>query len=525
MPSGSLCPNCQKTLVRCKSLRQTDPESYGREYLACRTCPSGKWYMDDPNRPLPCPAKKRNIWHKLGSWGAPTLPDGLNHTATYIFPPAHDYPQVVFPVSGSLKPCFVTSNRLSTPVDIPQPSSRSVPASPKPPPSPPLENLDELSSPPPPPAPSIPEIAPEPIREPTPELVPPEPIPEKVVDHQPQVLQHQHESEPVFESGPTLEEIINEDEDRKRYELLMKIANSPAPPPSVHSADHQQDGLSQRSDPPLLDHLSREPSPIPERILTPAPSISYHEQPCSPARSASHHESERPMTPIEQVLGREEEHRLREKLIKIVQTPRPATPLFDPSPPVHQVSYTPLPTHTPVDPKLGPDQAQEEVEIADYAERIARRLDEAILKSPFIKARECLYTPKVSHPPTPKPIHSSTPKASDSSTPKPIHSSTPKLSHLPTPKVGSERSTPRASSASISYTPRSRHSDGLVEVENVRMIGSFTNSPRRSTTCHFSTLPDPPLHFCGSKSSDKIEKGKGHHQSFGLVGNESPLFS
>lgn len=129
MSPSVLCPNCQKSnLVRCKILRQTDPD-YGREYEACSNCPSKcishtlptllrsvsvlitsyplhhpfTGFTDDPDRPKADPLeefmrkKKKSIWERLGNWGAPTLPEGLqHHPATYIFPPAHEYPQVTF---------------------------------------------------------------------------------------------------------------------------------------------------------------------------------------------------------------------------------------------------------------------------------------------------------------------------------------------------------------------------------------------------------------------------------------------
>ncbi|EGG00385.1 uncharacterized protein MELLADRAFT_73193, partial [Melampsora larici-populina 98AG31] len=202
-----ICPNCPKSnLIHCKVLHQTDP-NFGKEYHACSNCQS-KWYDDDPNLPKPEPEskKKKSVWERLGTWGSPSLPDGMNHTATYIFPPVHDYPQMVFPITGNLKPNFVNSDRMSTqagkdPINPPVAQ-----------PTPSVHDLD-IQPAPPPPAPSIHES----IREPSPIPPPPEPTPEAV---------------PEPEIPQSVQQLIEEEEENALYEKLLKVAtDSPLPTP------------------------------------------------------------------------------------------------------------------------------------------------------------------------------------------------------------------------------------------------------------------------------------------------------
>lgn len=538
-----ICPKCTKSnLVHCKILHQTDP-NFGKDYHACSNCQS-KWYDDDPDLPKPEPEskKKKSVWERLGTWGSPSLPDGMNHTATYIFPPVHDYPQMVFPVTGNLKPNFVNTDRMSTQAGKDPMNPTVAQAAPS------VHDLDIQPAPPPPPAQSIPEskIVEEPKREPTPLPPPPEPtLAVEVEVERPKSIQQQ----------------IEEEEENALYEKLLKVAaSSPLPTPLTNPMDELLEELSHHSRPPSIIHSQLQTPILNEGILSPVPSI--HDR--SPNFETGM------MTPIEEVIAREEEDELREKLFKIISSPAPvtpliysshvtpthlsmnspksttqtsvviqskeekeeeqfrekllkivATPLRVPLPqsqdgsPIQTKTETPnsptvLPTHTPLIESL----KEKEEEISLYAEKISKRLDEAILKSPFLKSQ---YLSPLLSPKAQSNRSSSTKKSLGAK--QTLNNQSIPNSRCTTPKsVSRSNTTPKSVSVSIHEA----------EEEEIPIPGSFVNTPRSNYLR--SPLPNPPSLFdCQEwERSESDQKGKSKRRvSIAATSHRSnsPLFS
>ncbi|KAH9825112.1 hypothetical protein DFH28DRAFT_942840 [Melampsora americana] len=441
---------------------------------------------------------------------------------------------MVFPITGNLKPNFVNSDRLST-----QAAKDNPPAAPS------VHDLD-IQPAPPPPAPSIPEakIVEEPKREPTPIPANPEPTPiVEVETERPKSIQQQ----------------IEEAEENALYEKLLKVAaNSPLPSPLTHPMDELLEELSHHSRAPSIIPSQLQTPILNEAILDPVPSI--HDR--SPNLENGM------MTPIEEVIAREEEDELREKLFKIISSPVPVTPLVYSSHvstphlsvnPSKSINHTPiisqskeekeedelrekllkivatprnvklpeshlgspllkktepmkspigLPTHTP----LSESMKEEEEEIAVYAAKISKRLDEAILKSPFIKSQ--LLSPLLS--PKAQSIRSSKKSVGSKSISNHKSNSTSKST---TPKSISRSTTPKSSSIQVVAE----------EEEEIPIPGSFVNTPK--STYLKSPLPNPPSLFdCQHSESNEIHsKGKSQRRMSVATNHthrsNSPLFS
>ncbi|KAI8461235.1 hypothetical protein BY996DRAFT_816432 [Phakopsora pachyrhizi] len=146
------------------------------------------------------------------------------------------------------------------------------------------------------------------------------------------------------------------------------------------------------------------------------------ERPPSPSPSFS--------APAESTPSPEEEE-LRQKLLEVVATPRPRSPLI-------LTSRILSPELLAIKSTQASLELEEDREIAEYAKRIADRLEEAIQKSPFIN-KDNLATPRstifegspktLSYPPSPNPHRLSASKHHAS---KPSsRASTPRLKNHP----------------------------------------------------------------------------------------------
>ncbi|KAH9815148.1 hypothetical protein DFH28DRAFT_968870 [Melampsora americana] len=395
---------------------------------------------------------------------------------------------MVFPIAGNLKPNFVNSDRLTTQA-----------AKDNPPTAPSVHDFD-IQPAPPPPSPAIPEakIVKEPKREPT--SIPANPEPTPIVEVE-------------TERPKSIQQQIEEAEENALYEKLLKVAaNSPLPSPLTHPMYELLEELSHHSKAPSIIHSQLQTPILNEAILDPKLfKIISSPVPVTPLVYSSHvstpHLSVNPSklvnhTPIiSQSKEEKEEDELREKLLKIVATPRnvklPESHLGSPLLDKTETMKSPigLPTHTP----LSESMKEEEEEIAVYAAKISKRLDEAILKSPFIKSQ--LLSPLLRS----KSISNHKSNSTSKST---------------TPKSISRSTTPKSSSIQVVAEE---------EEEEIPIPGSFVNTPK--STYLKSPLPNlPSLFDCQHSEPNEIHsKGKSQRRMSVATNHtdrsNSPLFS
>ncbi|EGG00386.1 uncharacterized protein MELLADRAFT_73192 [Melampsora larici-populina 98AG31] len=275
------------------------------------------------------------------------------------------------------------------------------------------------------------------------------------------------------------------------------------------------------------------------------------------------------MTPIEEVIAREEEDELREKLFKIISSPAPGTPMIysshvtphlsinspkssTPIPVIiqskeekeaeefreklYKIVATPLrvplpesqvgspslkktetsnsprvlPTHTPLIESL----KEKDQEISSYAEKISKRLDEAILNSPYIKSQ--YLSPLLS--PIKSQSHRSTSTKKSVGCKQPSNHKSNPNSRCSTPKLISRSNTPKLNAISIPE-----------EEKEPQIPGSFVNTPKSNYLG--SPLPNPPCLFdCQqSETNESHSKGKSKRRvsivTTGSHRSHSPLFS
>ncbi|PLW14037.1 hypothetical protein PCANC_15511 [Puccinia coronata f. sp. avenae] len=472
-----LCPNCQKVkLVRCKILR-TDDADYGREYVACSGC-SSRWFLDDPNRPLGLVSDKprQSIWKKLATFGSPhNVPDsdGILHAATYVFPPAHEYPSLIVPISNPIR---------RSPLDPPDAPPDPSPASPAA-----AGHSDDLDLPPPPP-PAEPELDPLPPAE---EVV----IPERDLEEPPQPADQietpveqtapsekadeanqapeQAEEPPVptsaDESSPTPEEPAPPPQPDKAHSVISEPSHQSEEQKSTSNLDSEEQARFER-----LSRIASSPGP-PSHTSLHHPEDEDHHQP-SRSQSILGHDysislpSKTPSSPI----SPEEQH-LRETLLRVAATPRPPTPKV----------YASLlsPRTIPQEATCSSSPANEH-EVAAYAQRIAARLDEAIQKSPFISHKHTPKTPLVEK-------WKDSPGLSEPATPASKRSNVHSSHHHS--KSNSRVNSPRQSIAhSIPATPRSRLlSEADIRSSSNHSHMSHASSPRQSIT-QSNSIPATP---------------------------------